>query len=436
MSSAAAPGDSPVDLVLRRARLLAPAPPDAVDVAIGAGRIVALAERVAAAGRQEIDLDGCLLLPGLVDLHLHLDKATTLAHLGAADGLGDAIARYLEYKRQLTAQDVIARGREVVERLRRHGTCALRTHVDVDAIVGLRGVEGALALREAYADGPRVQVVAFARGADDVAAPPARDLLRGALGLGCDCIGGTPNLNADPRRYVDTLLDLAAEYGIRADLHVEENTAPDVSVLEYVAEATMRLDLQGRVTASHCCSLSMVSDDVADRVIAKVRAAGIAVCTLPLTNLFLQGEGGRVPGPRGLTRVRDLWTAGVPVCCGSDNIEDPFNPYGNGDLLLAALVCGLAVRQGSEDEQARLLDSITGIPAAAMGLEGYGLRVGARADVVAFACQSQAELLARQPERVLVVQQGCIVVDRVERARPPLYNDAVGTEQRAEPSGR
>jgi cytosine deaminase len=392
-----------VELVLRDGCLPSGA---RADVAVDGDRIVGVGPSLALAGREELELDGAVLLPGFVDLHLHLDKAYTVELLGPADGILDARTRFYEYKARLTAEDVYRRGGEVLERLVRHGTAALRTHVDIDDRAELRGVEGVLALRRAYADRLRIQVVAFPRGQADVDAPYLYGLLRRALELGCDCIGGVPNLNARPHVYVDTILGLAREHGCRVDFHVEENCDADASVLEYVAEATVREGLEGRVTCSHCCSLSVVPDAMADRIIPKVRAAGIYVCTQPLTNLYLQGGGARVPGPRGLTRVRDLWAAGVPVCCGSDNIQDPFNPYGNGDPLLAALVAGLALRIGEPTDQAALLETVTTVPAAAMGLTDYGLEVGARADLVALACAAPQRVLAEQPARKLVLLGG------------------------------
>src|SRR5712692_2792261 len=395
--------NAPVDLVLRRAQ---PMGGDLVDVAVDAGRIVAIGADLGLQGRDEIDLGGAVVLPGFVDVHHHVDKAFTVEALGPADGLGEAVTVMRAYKAHLSAEDISRRARSVLDRVLRYGTCALRTHVDVDELVELRGVEGVLAVRGEYGDRVRMQVVPLPRGEADLRDPAVERLLRGALELGCDGLGGVPDRNPEPRRYVDAVLALAKEYGCRVDLHVEENCNPDASVLEYVAEATVREGLEGQVTCSHCCSLSAVSDAVADRVIAKLREARIAVCALPLTNLFLQGGGGRVPGPRGLTRVRDLWEAGVTVCCASDNIQDPFNPYGNGDPLLAALVCGLVARVGSARDQATLLETITTAGATAMGLADYGLEVGARADLVALDCGALTAVLAEQPARKLVLLGG------------------------------
>jgi cytosine deaminase len=224
-------------------------------------------------------------------------------------------------------------------------------------------------------------------------------------------VGGAPSLNLHARTYIDVLLGLAKEYGCLIDLHVDEAGIPDASVLEYVAEATLREGLEGRVTAGHCCTLSVVVDDVADRVIERVRQAQLCICACPLTNLYLQGGGGRVPGFRGLTRIRDLWSAGVPVACGSDNIRDPFNAYGNGDLLLAALVAGLACRMGTQQEQLALLDTITSVPATAMKLHDYGLHQGARADLVALDCAAHESVVAEQPARRLVVLGGRLAND-------------------------
>lgn len=390
-----------VDLVLRNGRL--PGGGQA-DLAIDGGRFVAVGENLAQTGGREVDLAGRLVLPGLVDVHHHIDKAYTFSRLGGGHGLLDAIRRV--EREPMTAEDVYQRGRALVERLIRHGVCAMRTHVDINRATGLRSVEAVLALRREYAGRLQIQVVAFPQGDADLDHPTDAGLVRQALEMGCSVVGGVPSLSPNPRRYVDAILGLAREFDCLVDLHVDEAEVPSAEVLEYLAGATIRAGLTGRVTAGHCCTLAVVADAVADRVIARVREAGVSIVTCPMTNLYLMGGEGRVPGFRGLTRVRDLLQAGVNVCCGSDNVQDPFNPYGNGDPVLAALIGGLAARLGAPAEQEQLLASITTAGAQAMHLEGYGLAPGCRADLVAVPAASAGQVLAEVPADRMVVLGG------------------------------
>jgi cytosine deaminase len=377
-----------------------------VDFAVEEGRFAAVGPRLHLTGRREIDLKGAPVLPGLVDLHEHIDKAYVLNRVGAADSLEAAIRLMQGYTKTMTVDDVVQRGRGVYRRLMRSGTCAARTHVNIDDLTGLRGVEGLIALKQEHADRVRTQVVAMPRGDADLGDPAQVERLRTALRMGCDAVGGSPSQSADPRRYVEAVLDLAQETGCLVDLHVDEAQAPDASTLTVVARETLRRDMVGRVSAGHCSTLSLLDDAAADEIIELVRTAELSISTCPFTSLFLQGGGGRAPGFRGLTRVKDLLAAGVNVCCGSDNIRDPFNPFGNGDLVLAALILGLACRMGAHDERELLLRTITEAGAQAMRLSDYGLRIGARADLVAFDCASTDEILAEQPARRLVLLNG------------------------------
>ena len=346
------------------------------------------------------------MLPGLVDLHQHIDKAYVLNQVGAADSLERAILSMEHYARTMTVDDVVQRGRKVYRRLMRGGTCAVRTHVNIDDLTGLRGVEGVIVLKQEHADRVRTQVVAMPRGNADLRDRTQLERLRTALRMGCDAVGGSPSQSGDPRRYVEAVFDLAEETGCLVDLHVDEAQVPDAATLEFVARETVRREMMGRVSAGHCSTLSMVDDAAADEIIGLVRAAELNISTCPFTSLFLQGGGGRVPGFRGLTRVRDLLAAGINVCCGSDNIRDPFNPFGNGDLVLAALILGLACRMGTHGERKTLLATITEAGAKAMRLSDHGLRKGARADLVAFDCASTDDIIAEQPARRLVLLNG------------------------------
>lgn len=393
-----------VDCVLRGARVADGAPLQ--DLAIDQGRITAIGERLPHQGRQEIRLEGRVVLSGFVDLHMHLDKALTVQDCpNPAGTLDGAVAAMATRKAAMTKDDIIARATRLVEMALRAGTCALRTHADVDDAVGLRGVEALLEVRDAYRGRARIQVVAFPSGRFRWERAEQRALVREALSLGADVLGGVPWRADDPRRQIDELFALAQEFDRDLDLHVDETDDPRTLTLEYLAEKTVREGYQGRVCAGHCCTLAVVDDQTAHRVIQKVREAGITVITNPATNLYLQGRRGH-PQWRGLTRVRELLQAGVNLAVASDNVRDPFNPFGRADLLEIALLLALAAQLGSPEEQAAALAMATTNPARAMGLRDYGLVEGARADLVVLETHSVADVLADQPMRVGVMVGG------------------------------
>ena len=357
-----------------------------------------------------MDLEGAVVVPGFVDSHQHIDNSYACVGTGGADGLAQAIARSDAWRATLTEDDILRRGRRLLLELVNHGVCAVRTHCDIDTTFGLRGIAPLLALKDEFADRVHLQLVAFP---NVYAVPPEQPtghrLLRQALAMGCDAVGGAPHLSASPHAHVDAILRLANDYGCLVDMHVDELDTPGTEHLSYIADATVREGLQGLVTCSHCCSLALLPDREADLVIEKVLQAGLHIAACPLTNLYLQGGDGRVPGFRGLTRVKDLMKAGVNVVFGADNIRDAFNPYGNGDPLLAAMIGGTAARLGTAEELRWLLHGVTAAGARALGLAGYGLDVGCRADLVVLACENVADVVPAMARRRLVILNGRVV---------------------------
>ncbi|MBI2368692.1 MAG: amidohydrolase family protein [Deltaproteobacteria bacterium] len=407
-----------VDCVVRHARIADGIP--LRDLAIDQGRIVAVGEALPHQGRQELRLEGRVVLPGFVDLHMHLDKALTARDSPNPEGtLRGAIAASDRLKPAATKADLIARATRVVEMAIRAGTCALRTHTDVDDVVGLRGIEALLEVREAYRGRVRIQVVAFPTGRFSRDVAEGRALIRQALRAGADVLGGVTFATHDPPRQIDHLFALAREFDRDLDLHVDETDDPRMLSLEYLADKTVREGYQGRVCAGHCCSLAVVDDQTARRVIEKVREAGITVITNPATNLYLQGRRGH-PQWRGLTRVRELLQAGVNLAVASDNVRDPFNPFGRADLLESALLLALAAQLGSPEEQAAALAMATTNPARAMGLQGYGLVEGAVANLVVLEAHAVGDVLAEQPMRAAVMLSGERLDIQAPSGAPPL----------------
>jgi cytosine/creatinine deaminase len=389
-----------------------------IDVAVDAGRISAVGS-VTESGEQEWDVGGRLLLPSLVDPHHHLDKACLVGTLGGSTDLADARSRFGTLRPHLTKHDLVHRGERVIHWAIRHGVGALRTHADVDQTVGLRHVETALGLKESFADRITIQVVAFQPASVSVDDEQSWQRLHDALELGCDAAGGTTGTRGpDAPAVMDRILGLAARAGRMVDFHLDETLDPAVQNLPELARLTQRHGLQGRVTASHCCSLSVASPSLRDEAIRLASDARIHVVALPLTNLYLQGG---ASGLRGVAPVGELLAGGVNVACGSDNVQDPFLPFGNADPLLAAQVLGLAGRLA---DPRYLLEAVSLRAAEAIGLSTSSdwLRPGAEASFSVADCSPDDDPVACLAPRPIVVFKGRVVRSPGEGAHdlPPI----------------
>ena len=391
--------------------------PAPLDVVIGPdGRIAALTPPAPVPrGVQALDVAGRLVTPGLIDAHQHLDKTRTRRDVPNPTGtLAGAITAFRTYAAsRMGREEILARAERTLAACLTRGTVAIRSHVNVDPTVGLRGVEALLELRERWHDRVRLQVVALLSGAGAWDLQTARTWLQAALDAGVDVVGGSPAHAADPPAFLDLLFSLAARSERCLDLHLDEHLDASRHHVAQVIARTQRFGLQGHVVASHCSVLSAVPRDEAQRLIAGLAAAGIGVITLPATNLFLQGrEASRLP-PRGLTRVPELLAAGVPVACASDNIQDPFVPTGSGDMLELARWTLLAGHLGSAG-LGHAYAMATTMPAQLLGLrETYGIHEGARADLVITDAEDAEDLVASGPLDRAVFVGGQLVAGRV-----------------------
>ena len=395
------------DLVLRNARLESG---ETVDVAVSGGRIAARGPSLAARGADEIDADGRLLLPGMVDPHLHLDKALSREEVPEPP---ETLAAAIEASRRLKAgwseEAIEARAARAADMALRAGTTALRTHVDVDPYVELRGFRALRRVRERFRDRLRIQIVAFPQeglGRDG----RVEAMLGRALEEGADAVGGIPAREPDPEAHIDRIFALAKAAGVDVDMHVDESDDPaDLSIRD-LARKTVALGYRGRVVAGHCTSLAAAPAALLDAVAAEVREAGISVVALPSTNLYLQGRSDSPPVRRGITRVRELLAAGVNVTYGSDNIRDPFCPFGNARMLESGLLLAHAAYMGSPHDLATVVRMATWHAARALRLPDYGLEEGCRADLVVLDADSVQDALVGQARPLWVVARGRPVV--------------------------
>lgn len=396
-----------MDLILRNAQLHNG---QRVDIAIDSGRIAAIEPHLPIAAEREIDAGGRLTIPAFVNGQLHACKSFWRRRLAQLPPEVQALPPFeaaAHVKRLYTADEVFRRVDEVMQLAIRHGTCAIRLFADVDGDGRLAPVEGLLRLREKYRAWLTVQVVAFPQ--DGFAAPETEGLMRQALEMGADLVGGIPWIEAGhaaQEHHVARCFALAGEYD--RDLHfVCDDTADPASrTLEMVARQTLAAGWQGRVAATQCAALAFYDDDYAGQVIRLVREAGMTILSNSHVSLIATDIPERQPWPRGVTRVRELLNAGVPVACGQDDIDNWFYPFGRNDLLEVAQFMAHNGRFAWRGEVERVLPMVTATPARLLGLADYGLHVGAAANLLVLDAPDWHSALQFQAEKRYVILRG------------------------------
>ncbi len=361
-----------------------------------------------------LDIEGKLLVPAFIDPHIHLDKVNILDSVrkNVSGTLTEAIEIIWDRKKEYTDEDVIERAGAVLDKALMNGTLAIRTHVDIDTIGGLKPLKGVLALREKYKDRMTLQLVAFPQ--EGIIKDPGCDkLMDEAMQMGCDIVGGMPaneNTPDDSLAHVKFCFDLAEKYDADVDMHVDETDDPFYRTLEMVADETIKRGWEGRVTCGHTCALAAYDDHYAAYVIEKVARAGIHMITNPVTNLMLQGRLDKQPIRRGITRVKELLEAGVNVSFGQDCVNDTFYPLGCADMLQVANITVHAAQMSLPPELEKVFDMITTDANKIMNLEGYGLEEGATANLVVVDAANIREAMALAPNRPYVIREGKIIV--------------------------
>ena len=355
-----------------------------------------------------IDLTGHLLLPAAVEPHAHLDKAFLAERVENRTGdLMGAIDAMISLSGKITFDDIVERAERAARLMAANGYTAVRTPADTVDHDGLRNVEALVDVRRRVADVIDVEIVALT-GTPVVGPAGAthRALLRDALTIGADLVGGCPHLEGDHavEAATDVFLEIAAEAGVGVDLHTDETLDPAVMGLEYLAHQVLA-GFPHRVTASHCVSLGQRDATEQQRIAELVAAAGIGVVTLPHTNLWLGGRN-QQPVPRGLTAIDALRAAGVPVAAGADNLQDPFNPMGRACPFETASLMVLAAHDLAHVAWA----SVSLDARVVLGLAMGGIVVGAPADLLAVAGDSLRGALAEGPGGRRVLRAGREVV--------------------------
>lgn len=394
--------DNSLDLIFRRAAIAGHDGP--VDIGVRAGRIAAIAPRLQA-DAPEIVLEGRAVVPGFVDTHIHLDKACLLGRCGHVHGgLGEAIAAVGLMKRGFTEEDVYARGARVIEKAIAKGTTRMRTHVEVDPRAGLRSFKAIKALKADYAWGLDLSICVFPQeGLTNDAG--CEELLVAALHDGADALGGCPYTDTDPAAQIERLFALALRFDVDLDFHLDFDLDPSWMHLDEICRQAERHRLQGRVAIGHVTKLSMVAPEQLAAIGQRLAAAGVALTVLPATDLYLMGRAATHAVPRGLAPAHRLVEMGVVCSVATNNVLNPFTPFGDCSLLRMANFYANVAQVGQAGFQA-CLDLVTTLPARLMNLADYGIAVGNPADLVVLDAPSGTDALAEIAEPVMGFKNG------------------------------
>lgn len=402
------------DRVVRRARLACDA---VVDIGISAGRIAAMAPRLPGEA-PELDAAGRLVTPGLVETHLHLDKTCIMDRCTLAEGtVAEAVRETSAAKRGFTAEDIHARGSQLLCQCVAHGTTRIRTHVELDPGIGMLGFEAVDQLRRDFSWAVEIELCVFPQEGL-ISNPGTEPLLRQALRQGAKLLGAAPYIDSDPRGQIDLIFAMAREYDVDIDMHLDLADSTEGMQAEYVCELTERHGWGGRVAIGHATQLSLLPPARFAALGKRLADAGVAVTILPATDLYLMGRTSTHAVPRGVVPGAPLLAAGVNCSVSTNNVLNPFTPYGDGSLLrmanLYANVCQVAHGAGL----AECLAMVTDRAARLMNLADYGIAVGNPADLVLFDAPSPAAAVAELAQPLWGMKAGRL---SFTRARPQLF---------------
>ena len=399
-----------MDLIIRNGNL-----PDGrigIDIGINDGKIVALEVALTAKAQKEIDASGKLVSPPFVDAHFHMDATLSLGlpRLNQSGTLLEGIALWSELKPDLTVETIKERALRYCDLAVARGLLAIRSHVDI-CDPRLLAVDALLEVRKEVAPYLDLQLVAFPQDGY-LRDTGAAKLMEIALDRGVDVVGGIPHFERtmdEGKKSVEVLCRIAAERGLRVDMHCDESDDPLSRHIETLTAETVRHGLQDRVTGSHLTSMHSMDNYYVSKLLPLMAEAEMNVVSNPLINITLQGRHETYPKRRGMTRVPEMMGIGIKVAFGHDCVMDPWYSLGSADMLEVASM-GLHVAQLTGVEQMKsCFRAVTEIPAAILGLEGYGLEKGCNADLVILQAADPVEALRLKANRLFVIRRGRII---------------------------
>jgi cytosine/creatinine deaminase len=401
---------SAIDLVLREARI-AGSEPRVVDIGIGAGRIVAIEPNLACEAPVQ-NLDGRLVVPGFVETHIHLDKSCIIDRCTIRQGtLAEAFSETTAAKRGFTEEDIYARASRTLVKAISQGTTRLRTHVEVDPRIGFKGLDAIRRLKQDFAWAADLEICAFPQEGllND---PGCDELLIAACRNGADLIGGCPYVDSDPHGHIARIFAIAEEFDLDIDFHLDFDLDPSWMHLHEVLRQTERMGWGGRVAVGHATKLSAIDTQALAAIARRLADVGVAVTVIPATDLFLMGRDHDHSVPRGVTPAHRLAAHGVTCSLATNNVLNPFTPFGDCSLIRMANLYANVAHVGHTADIAALLDLVTTAPAKLMNLPDYGIALGNPADIVVLDCTTEAAAVAELASPMLGFKRGRLTFER------------------------
>jgi cytosine deaminase len=392
-----------MDLIIRHARL-----PDRIeltDIGVAGGRIVAIGAALSA-DAEVYDAEGRLACPGLIESHIHLDKSRIIDRCAPQERAQlSPVKGVAPLKRSMTVEDIRHRAQRTLEQCIMHGTTRMRTQVELDPGIGMRGFDAITSLSDDYRWAIDIEICVFPQeGLTNY--PGTEELLVEGLKRGARVIGGAPRYDTDPAGQIERIFVLAREFDADIDMHLDVGNTPDAMDIHLVRDLTRKYRRGGRVVVGHMAKLSLLPPDQTRTIAHQLADAGIAVTVLPATDLFLMGRDQDHSIRRGVADANLLVEHGVNCSLSSNNILNPATPYGDCSLIRMANLYANILQVDRAAQLCECFRMLTDRSAALLNFRDYGFAIGNPADIVIINAQSPEQAVAEIAQPVAVFKNG------------------------------
>jgi cytosine deaminase len=406
-----------MDLIIRNVRL-SDRPNEKHDIGVNDGRIVAI-EPTISADAEIYDAEGCLGCAGLIESHIHLDKSRIINRFATPSRDLNPVKTVAPMKGTFTVEDVRMRAERTLRECILHGTTRMRTQVEVDPGIGLRGFEAVHSLIRDYAWAIDLEICAFPQdGLTNY--PGTEELLVESLKRGAKVIGGAPRYDTDQAGQIRRIFELAREFDVDIDIHLDVGNTPDDMNIDLVLELTDAYKWGGRVVVGHMAKLSLLEPTALAAMAKRMANAGVAVTVLPATDLYLMGRDQTHSVRRGVADANVLMAHGVCCSLSSNNVLNPATPYGDCSLIRMANLYANVLQAAGEQKLSECFEMLTTQSARLLNLQDYGLAVGKPADVALIDAETPQEAIAeiRRPRAVFKRGKRTVTWHRPELTPP------------------